>query len=544
MIISAYNKSMEIFQSILELFGGLAIFIYGVHILSEGLEKVAGSKLLSFLNSSLDHPLKQGLFGTIATALMQSSGLLMVTMIGLINANMLSLQQAIGIMLGQEIGTTITGQLVSFQIKGFNLIFLIIGFFFIFFSKDRKLHMVGQPFFGFGIVFVGMNMMAKAGAVISQTTFFQNALLTMSQYILLGVLVGAVFTAIIQSSTAMIGLVIAMGISHSITLDVAIAIILGANIGSCIMGWLAALQSGTSAKRASYAQIFINVIGVLLFLPFIHPYTNLIATTSGVLSRQIANAHTIFNILVSLLMLPFIKPLAHSVEKLIPEHEEEKSKKSKTRFIDPRLLNMPMMAVKLAKEEVLRMGEITCEMVLRSSQALLHKNKENVKWVLKHEKDIDEITRTLEEFLESIPGEKLNPADQDRLEDLKHLITDIERVGDHANNLAEYADELADKKISLSKDAKKELKTISILVVHNYEASLKALKNENKKMIAKIAKREDAIDKLEKECRQNHISRLKKKVCHPEADTIFNDTLRNLERISDHAYNIALSLEE
>ncbi len=136
----------------------------------------------------------------------------------------------------------------------------------------------------------------------------------------------------------MIGLVIAMGISHSITLDVAIAIILGANIGSCIMGWLAALQSGTSAKRASYAQIFINVIGVLLFLPFIHPYTNLIATTSGVLSRQIANAHTIFNIIVSLLMLPFNKPLAHSVEKLIPEHEEEKSKKSKSRFIDPRLL--------------------------------------------------------------------------------------------------------------------------------------------------------------------------------------------------------------
>jgi phosphate:Na+ symporter len=534
---------MKIFQPFLELFGGLAIFIYGVHILSEGLEKVAGSKLLSFLNSSLDHPLKQGLFGTVATALMQSSGLLMVTMIGLINANMLSLQQAIGIMLGQEIGTTVTGQLVSFQIKGFNLIFLIIGFFLMFFSKDRKLHMVGQPFLGFGIVFVGMNMMSKAGAVISQTTFFQEALVVMGQYILLGVLVGAVFTALVQSSTAMTGLVIAMGISQSITLEVAISIILGANIGSCIMGWMAALQSGTSAKRASYSQIIINVIGVLIFLPFISPYTNLILTTSGVLSRQIANAHTIFNVVVSLLMLPFVKPLASFVERLIPEQEEEKAKKSKTRFIDPRLLNMPIMAVKLAQEEVLRMGDITCEMVARSTEAMLHKNKDDVKWVLKHEKDVDEITHSLEGFLESVPGDKLNPDDLDTLEDLKHLITDIERVGDHADNLAEYATEIADKKITFSKEAKKELKNISGKVIHNYQSSLKALKTGDKKMIAKIAKREDDIDTLQRKYRQNHLNRLKKKVCRPEAGDIFADTLRNLERISDHAYNIALSLE-
>ncbi len=536
---------MEILQSILELFGGLAIFIYGIHFLSEGLEKAAGSKLLSFLNKSLDNPLKQGLFGTVATALMQSSGLLMVTMIGLINANMLSLQQAIGIMLGQEIGTTITGQLVSFQIRGFNLIFLIIGFFFLFFSKNTTLHIIGQPFFGFGIVFVGMNMMAKAGAVISQTPFFQNTLLTLGHHIILGIIVGAIFTAILQSSTAMMGLLIALGSTHSVTLEVAIAIILGANIGSCIMGWLAAVQSSTNAKRASYAQIFINIIGVILFLPFIGPYTKLISTTSGILARQIANAHTIFNAIVSLLMLPFIKPLASFIEKLIPEKkEEEKAKKSKTRFIDPRLLNMPVMAVKLAKEEVLRMGEITLEMVMKASQAILHKNKEDVKWVFKHEKDVDEITRLLENFLESIPGEKLNEADLDMLENLKHLITDIERVGDHANNLAEYAAEVADKKIPFNKEDKKEMKTISNTVVHNYRAALKALRTENKEMIAKIEKREEAIDMLEREFRQNHIDRFNKKLSNPEADVIFNDVLRNLERISDHAYNIALSLDE
>jgi len=176
-------NNMAIFQSILELFGGLIIFMYGVHLLSEGLEKVGGSHLLSLLEKSTDHPLKAGLFGMLATALMQSSGLLMVTMIGLINANLLSLQHAIGIMLGQEIGTTITGQLISFQIRGLNLVFLIAGFYLMFFTKNRKLQLFGMPLFGFGVVFVGMNMMSKAGTVVSQTPFFQESLLLMSRHI-------------------------------------------------------------------------------------------------------------------------------------------------------------------------------------------------------------------------------------------------------------------------------------------------------------------------------------------------------------------------
>jgi len=533
---------MDIFQSVLELFGGLAIFIYGVHILSEGLEKVAGTQLLALLDRSLNNPLKQALFGTTATALMQSSGLLMVTMIGLINANLLTLQQAIGIMLGQEIGTTITGQMVSLQIKGFNLVFLIAGFFMMYFSKNRKLRMIGQPLFGFGIVFVGMNMMSAAGACVSQTAFFQHALLTFSDHILLGVFTGAIFTAAIQSSTAMTGLVIAMGRSESITLPVAVAIILGANIGSCIMGWMAAMSSGTGAKRASYAQIFINIIGVLIFLPFIVPFTELAANTSGVLARQIANAHTIFNIIVSTIMFPFVKPLATLVEKIIPAKEDEKAKKIRTRFIDPRLINMPMMAVKLAKEEVLRMGWITHEMLQKANDAMLNKDGELVKWVFKHEKEIDEITHIMESFLESIPSEKLNPGDQETLEDLKHMITDIERVGDHANNLAEFGRQLQHKKITLSKEGRKEIRTLFKKVLNNYQVTLKALKSGNKKMVTKVLTLEEEIDELEKKYKANHIDRLKHKVCQPEADTIFVESLRNLERISDHAYNLVLTL--
>ena len=340
----------------------------------------------------------------------------------------------------------------------------------------------------------------------------------------------------------MTGLVIAMGKSNSISLAVAVAIILGANIGSCIMGWLAAMQSGSNAKRASYAQIFINISGVLIFLPFILPFTNLVATTSANLARQIANAHTIFNIIVSLLMLPFVKPLARFIEKIIPDKEDEKSKKVRTRFIDPRLINMPMMAVKLAKEEVLRMGWITYEMVEKAELGMLAKDEEAIKWVFKHEKNIDEICHSLESFLENIPGDKLNPDDQDKLEDMKHMITDIERVGDHANNLAEFARQFDNKKVEISKDGQKEIKTMFRKVLQNYKITLKALKSNDEKMVTRILTLEEEIDVLEKDYKRNHIDRLKKKVCHPEADTIFVESLRNLERISDHSYNIALTL--
>ncbi len=534
---------VDIFQSILELFGGLAIFIYGVHLLSEGLEKVGGSHLLSLLEKSTNHPIKAGLFGMTATALMQSSGLLMVTMIGLINANLLTLQQAIGIMLGQEIGTTVTGQLVSFQIRGFNLVFLIVGFFLIFFARNRKLQLLGQPLFGFGVVFVGMSMMSKAGASVSQTSFFQQSLLLISQHIILGVLVGAVFTAAIQSSTAMTGLTIAMGTSNSITLQVAVAIILGANIGSCIMGWLASLQSGTSAKRASYSQIIMNIGGVLLFLPFVIPYTNLIAATSKELARQIANAHTVFNVIVSVLMLPLVKPLAKFVKKIIPEREEEaRERKIKTHFIDPRLLKMPIIAVQIAKKEVLRVGWITHEMLEKASEGMLRRKLDSVKWVLKREKEVDNISWSLESFLESIPGDRLNINEQETLENLKHHVTDIERVGDHANNLAEFARIIDKKKIKITKYGRKELRTLFRQVLRNYGEALKAIEFGNKKYVNHVIKWEDEIDALEKEFKRNHIQRLKQKICYPEADTIFVESLRNLERISDHAYNIVISL--
>lgn len=240
-------------------------------------------------------------------------------------------------------------------------------------------------------------------------------------------------------------------------------------------------------------------------------------------------------------MLPFVKPLAKFIEKAIPDKEEDKEKR-KTRFIDQRLLNMPVMAVQMAKEEVLRMGWITHEMVEKATDAIVGEGGDGIKWVFKHEKDVDQICHSMESFLECIPGEKLGQKEQEMLEDLKHLITDIERVGDHANNLAEFAKEIESKKHGLTKYGRKELKSLSAKVLKNYGLALKALKTENKKFVNQVINGEDEVDNLEKSFKQNHIERLKKKICNPELDTIFVESLRNLERISDHSYNIALSL--
>jgi len=533
---------MDIFLLLLQLISGLFVFLYGVDLLSEGLEKVACPKLLTFLDKAAGNRIKGLLFGAVAVGIMQSSSMLMVTMIGLINAGMLSLENAVGIMLGAEIGTTITGQLVAFNFKSIDLVFLSIGFCLLFFTQHKKLQMIGQPLFGIGLAFLGMRLMTSAGESFSQMAVFQKLLETMSQNVLLGVFTGAILTALIHSSSGMTGLVIAMGSSHSIALNAAISLILGANIGTCVTGWIVALRSSPNAKRASYAQIFINISGVLLFLPFINPYAKFIATTSNLLPRQIANAHTIFNIIVSLLMIPIVTPLTKLMKIIIPKTEKEE-RREVTKYINSRTLTTPFVAVSLAKAEVLRMGGFTLQMLKNAQKSFVQGKIKNASEVLGKEPDIDAITHKLDRFIDDIPADKLNPADRAELGRIRHIITDIERVGDHAVNLAEFALQMEKKKINFSKYARKELALLFDTVIENYITALKAFKKEDLSLLEQVAQLEEKIDEMEKQCKKNHIERLKKGLCQPEADPIYLDTLRNLERISDHSYNIALSIK-
>ena len=532
---------MELFQTVLQLLGGLAIFIFGVELLSEGLEKAAGNHLLTFLQKAAGNRFMGLLFGTFAVSVLQSSSMLMVTMIGLINAHMLTLQQAIGVMLGSEIGTTITGQIVAFNLKSVDLVFLVSGFFLMFFSKNQKLKTIGQPLFGIGLVFLGMKMMSTAGGFFSQLPAFRTLCESMSRNVILGVAVGAVLTAAIQSSSAMTGLVIAMGSAGSISLIAAISLILGANIGTCFTGWLASLKSSINAKRASYAQIFINIGGVILILPFIQPFAEFISTTSPALPRQIANAHTVFNVAASVILLPFVKPITQLVKSVVKGRGGEKDKKV-TKYIDDQFISSPIVAVSVSRAEVLRMGWLTHQMLKNAEKSFLLGKTRHADAVLQKEPEIDEISHLVERFMARIPGDKLNEEERASLEKLKHLVTDIERVGDHAVNLAEFAIRMEKKDIKFTKYAHKELESIFELVRQNYSNSLKAFTQNDRALMDTVVASEDDVDEMEKRFKKNHVNRLRKGLCQPEADPIYVETLRNLERISDHSYNIALSL--
>jgi phosphate:Na+ symporter len=527
---------------ILQILGGLALFMYGIRSLSAGMEKLAGDQIQKWLSKVTSSRLRSAGFGAMATAFLQSSGLLMVTMIGLINANIMTVQQSICVMLGQEIGTTITAQIVAFDIGAFRLLLVIIGLIFLEFFPHHDWKKYGEILMGLGLVFVGMSYMSSALDNLVKIPVFSNLLEAIGQHPFIGVMVGLIMTAITQSSTAVTSMVVAMGISQVITLEGAVGVILGANIGSCITGFIASMRLSRSARQASIAQIIMNVFGVLLFLPFISQYANLVAHTSTELPRQIANAHTIFNVTVSAILFPFVKQLAHISEWLSPGSRiPEKSKV--TAFIDKMQYSVPSVALSEAARELTRMGDITAQMVHDGCLALINLDTNIIKSVLVNEENlVDPISKELANFINELMREDLSQVQQKRCFQLKNLLTDIERVGDMAEDIAQYALERIENKVIFSDPAIEELDHLWNQAYKTYLLAIQAFSEGDADKARQVCRMESEFDKLYWQTRQGHIHRTEAGVCQPEADVIFTETLRNLERISDHADNLGVSV--
>lgn len=517
--------------------GGLALFLFGLKILSDGLKKAAGERLKIMLERLTNRASKGVLVGAFTTALIQSSSITMVTLIGLINAGLLTFKQAIGVMLGAEIGTTITAQIIAFRIGIYYLPIIAVGFFMYFFTKDKKYHYIGQTILGFGILFLGMSIMSGSVKTLRIDPFFIEFLKSFGRMPILGVIAGAIFTGIIQSSSATTGLVIAMGMENVITLESAIALIFGANIGTCVTGLIASIGSSLQARRVAVAQVMVNVLGVALFLPLIFNFANIVAMTSNDLPRQIANAHTIFNVIVTIVMLPLVGILAKIVERVVPG-EEIKIERG-TKYIDKRILNTPIIAISQAHKEVNRMASIAANMLEMVKSAILNKDKSIIKKVYEQEDVVDELRDKIEDYLNEISKKSLSIENANMLACLNHVVTDIERVADHAENMAEFAEEMIKNKLHFSRLAIKEFENIHGKTLRVYKKSIKALENRNKRIAKEVIKLEDEIDRLEKKYRNNHIKRLEKGICDPRAGIIFVEILTNLERVSDHACNIA-----
>lgn len=425
--------------TILIVVGGLALFLFGMRTLSQGMEQLAGGRLQEWLDKATDRRLKAAAFGAVATAALQSSSLLMVTMIGLVNGNLMTLSQTIGMMLGQEIGTTLTGQIIAFDIGNIRYVAITAGFVMIEFAKKRSLQRYGQVLLGFGIMFTGMEMMTGALRPLAATPTVSAWLTSMGQTPLLAVLAGAVLTAVMQASSATTALAIALGASGLITLPGAIGIILGANIGTCVTGFVASLGASVTARRVSIAQILINVIGVCLFLPFVLPYSDLLELTSHSLPRQIANAHSIFNIAVSALLFPFVRQIEQLAAIIVPEHPVAEGAEV-TRFLSDQLRGVPAIAIGAGLRELNYMGEMALGMLDMSRDALLGPDMAKADEVLRLERTVlDPLCDSIEGFINGVIAEDL--ADEERLAcfRIKNVNVDLERVGDHAENLAEAA---------------------------------------------------------------------------------------------------------
>jgi phosphate:Na+ symporter len=517
--------------------GGLALFMYGVTLLRETLGKISGKRVVKILEKVSDNPVKGMFAGTGATFLTQSSSITVLTLIGFVNAGMMTFRQSVNVMLGSEIGTTVTAQLVSFNIGVAFWPLVAIGFFMRMFSKRENVQLVGTVLFSIGLLFLAMEFM-KNGArpLTTEYPFFRAIINDFGAIPIMGILIGAFIAGVTQSSSATTSLVIAMGAAGAVDLGPGIALVMGANIGTCFLELFAGIGATTPAKRTAIAQTIINVVGVAIFLPFLSLYAELIMQTSPDLARQLANAHTVFNVIVSLIFIPLVGLTVRLCEKLIPDKPGESIGKH---MFDDEMLHYPQAALMESEREVLGTANKTIEMIRLSKTALLTHNEEDAKRVVVLEDEVDESCRSTEDFIDKIREEEL--ANQDRIWRVKLLaiLTDIERVGDLASNIAEFVTDNIMNGVTFSEAGKRDLESMFDLVDETYSTAVKSLQTKNKKIASVAENLEDKVDVLERKCKEAHVKRMRDGICDPQADAVFVETIRNLERIGDHADNIA-----
>lgn len=519
------------------LVGGLGLFLFGMQLMGEGLQRAAGDRVRRILELLTSVPLIGTVVGAVVTALVQSSSATTVMVVGFVNAGLMTLKQAVSVILGANIGTTITGQLVALKLTDYALPAIGLGVLLQFLAKKRRQRYLGQVLLGFGLLFLGMGTMSAAVKPLQHYTPFQEMMLSFSHNPWLGILVSAGFTAVIQSSSATTGVIIAMAGQNLLDLNAALALILGSNVGTCITALLASIGTNLTARRAAVAHVAFNVLGVVIFLPFLSYFAELVQSTSLLLPRQIANAHTFFNVFNTILVLPLISLFVAAIVKLVPGQPE--IDEAGARYIDPRLLGNPGVAFAQVEKEILRMSKIANQNVKDAFSAFLSGNEALIAQVLKKEDQIDRLEQVITDFLAQLAQSPLSPEQSERVTHFLHIVNDVERIGDHAENLAELAEYKIQHRLPFSEEAIRELKEMLELVTSTFEAACRALEGDDAQLALEVIETEGAIDKLEKDLRNHHIQRLGDGRCNSTSGIIFLDIISNLERVGDHAANIA-----
>lgn len=535
-----YN--LDLVSTIVKLLGGLGLFIYGMKLMGDGLENAAGDSLKSILEKVTSNRVIAVLVGTIVTAIIQSSSATTVMVVGFVNAGLMNLSQALGVIMGANIGTTITAQLVAFKLDEIAPLFVFVGAAMVMFAKNRKHLELGNIILGFGILFTGMGIMSSAMKPLAKTPMFTQLLLAVGDNWIIGILTGLALTAVLQSSSATTGILIALASTNSITVSLAIPILFGCNIGTCVTALLASIGTNKTAHKAAFLHLTFNVLGTIIFIPFLRILGDFVVTTSTDVSRQIANAHTIFNITNTALLLPFSKYIVMFVNKVIPDDENEE--KPGVKFIDDRVLETPVIAAGQVIKETIRMAHKAKENVELSMKAFIDSNEKLIEQVYKNEETINLLEEAITSYLVKLAQCNLSEKEQTIVASTLHVVIDIERIGDHAENIADLAREKINRKVKYSLDALNDLNEIYESVVKSLDISIGAYTDRNVNEAKTNFKVENQIDTYKKDYREKHIKRLYDGKCSAFEGALFLDIISDLERIGDHSNNIAQSVVE
>ena len=541
--------------------GGLGLFLFGMKIMSEGLQKIAGSRMRKILSALTSNRIVGTLVGIAVTAMIQSSSATTVMVVGFVNAGLMSLVQAIGVILGANIGTTVTAQLIAFKVTKYALPAIGIGAGFKLFTKNKKWSYFGEILLGFGLLFFGLSVMKHAFDPLKTSDEFRQLFMIVGDNHLVGVMIGAILTMIVQSSSATIGITIALATSGILSFDASVALILGENIGTTITANLAAIGTNLAARRTAFAHFLFNSLGVcymLLFFPF---FLNFISSmTPGdadfviqtqdqaarmggelgdkpFIARHIANTHTMFNIVNTIIFLPLVGVLAKLSTVVIRGREEDMEFHLK--YLDNRVLSTPPIALAQARSETRRMSQIAQDMVDETLLFLQDNDLKKIPGLEKNEDLTDVLQKEITDFLVKLSQKSITQETSQEVASMMNMVNDLERVGDHCENLWNLNQRKLDQKITFSEIAMNEISEISDLTREFLATHVQALEDKNTGILDEAYRLEDGIDDIEERLRNNHIKRLNTGECTVNSGLIFIDMLHNFEKIGDHTYNFA-----
>jgi phosphate:Na+ symporter len=533
--------------TVFEIIGGLGIFLYGINLMSEALKKLAGAKLKLFLEKTTNTPLKGILVGVLLTAIIQSSSATSALVVGLVRAGLMTLPQAVGVIFGANIGTTFTSVLISLDIGGLAMPIMFVGAFLIFFIKRKKIQHLGRVIFGFGMLFFGLETMGDALKQLVQLPAFADMLQSVGDKPILGVLVGVVTTAIIQSSSATIGILQQLYSTGGVPLIGAIAIVLGDNIGTTATSIMASVGGTSSAKRTALVHVLFNSFGTILFLILLKPYekfiiflSNLVGIDHTIDKFTISLAHVSFNIATVFILFWFVKQIVWVVTKIIPSHDEIELDDI---VLDKLLLkSSPDLALENVKKAMMNMGNVARGMLEFTYNYAFENDDKAVELGLQCEEMLDSMDDKIHNYLVDIGANDLEDRQIQRVAKNIDTITDLERIGDHFDNLFEFFQERKEKKIIMHEKTKEELLHLFEIIRSQLEKSINAYFNEDRVLAIEVTKVEEELDKLVKDYRKNHINRINDKNCTENDAGFYVDILSNLERIGDHCNNMAINV--